>query len=479
MPSLLGKFLNNQGPPVPVGGSGNWSLPGGSGSRGNRDVAYLQAFSSQGTVFANTSLLASATAGVVWKLFRDAPVDGRVRYTTSDQGSDQRKEVVKHAAVSLLNCPSRLNFGGQQMTFWSRMRLFEISQLWMELTGKSHWVIDRAGSIPVGIWPVRPDRMTPVPDPVNYLKGWIYEAPDGSERIPLQPQDVIFNCFPDPLDVYGGTGPTEAVLTEIEGARYAAEWNRNFFTNSARPDGVIQVDKRLSDDEWDELTARWRETHRGVARSHRVAVLEAGAQWVATSTNPKDMDFANLMSTGADRIREAYGMHKVMTGVTEDVNRANAQTGEEVFASWKVKPRLDRWRAVLNTQFLPMFGAQGNGVEFDYVYPAPTNREQDNLELTAKAGAVAQLVDSGYDPDDVLEAVGLPPMKTIPKPPPGGLPVGTPGGGMAPGAPAAIPGESGQGGDAGNRLPLQIAAWDALEVMARRQAAWNSLAGAR
>ena len=64
-------------------------------------------------------------------------------------------------------------------------------------------------------------------------------------------------------------------------------------------------------------------------------------------------------------------MHKVMTGVTDDVNRANAQTGEEVFASWKVAPRLDRWRDVLNTQFLPLFGSAGEGVEFDYVFPQP------------------------------------------------------------------------------------------------------------
>ena len=71
------------------------------------------------------------------------------------------------------------------------------------------------------------------------------------------------------------------------------------------------------------------------------------------------MDFANLRSVMRDTIREALGMHKVMTGVTDDVNRANAQTGEEVFASWKVSPRLDRWRDVLNNQFLPLFGSTG------------------------------------------------------------------------------------------------------------------------
>jgi hypothetical protein len=116
----------------------------------------------------------------------------------------------------------------------------------------------------------------------------------------------------------------------------------------------------------------------------------------------RDMDFAALRMVGRDIVREALGMHKVMTGVTDDVNRANAQTGEEVFASWKIKPRLDRWRDVVNTQFLPLFGSAGEGVEFDYSFPMPLNREQDNAELTAKAAAALTLIQAGYDPEAVL-----------------------------------------------------------------------------
>jgi hypothetical protein len=102
-----------------------------------------------------------------------------------------------------------------------------------------------------------------------------------------------------------------------------------------------------------------------------------------------------------------------MTGETDDVNRANAQTGEEVFASWKIKPRLDRWRDVINTQFLPLFGSAGEGVEFDYSFPMPLNREQDNAELQAKTAAALTLVTAGFDPAAVLEVVGLPDMPAV------------------------------------------------------------------
>lgn len=441
--SLIGKALalRNQAP-VPMGDTGVWPLPS-LAMAGNPDEALMRSYGTNGTVNANVSMLATSTAGPEWKLFRQAPQDGRRRYTTADQGSDQRTEVTKHQALSVLNKPASMVVNGQESVFLTRFSLFELSQIWMECTGKAPWVVeyDPRASFPMGLWPVRPDRLIPVPDPDRYLKGWVYVAPDGRTKIPLQPREVIFNRYPDPLDIYGGTGPIGSVLTDIDAAKYSAEWNRNFFLNSAEPGGVLQADHTLTDDEFNTLSNRWREAHLGVSRAHRIALLEAGVTWVQTHQSMKDMDFAALRNVSRDVIREALRMHKVMTGVTDDVNRANAQTGEEVFASWCIEPRLQRWRDVLNWQFLPLFGSAGEGVEFDYVLPMPRNREQDNLELTAKATAAQALVTAGYDPHAVLEVVGLPDMDVAeravqaPALPPGWVP-GTP---PAPDGPA--PGE--------------------------------------
>src|SRR5215469_15966639 len=411
---LIGKALN-QGPPVPLSGSPasivttylNTGL-------GGDDEANLRAYSTSGTVNANVSLLASSTAKPEWRLYQKQKTDGRQRYSTASEGSDQRTEVIHHAALNVLNTPAMYMAGGRPLVAWSRFQLFELSGIWLETIGKSAWVVDfGAATFPLGLWPVRPDRIKPVPDPKNYLKGYIYQAPDGQEKIPLQPHEVIWNKYPNPVDIYDGLGPVQTVRAEIEGNRYAGEWNRNFFLNSARPDGVLSADHRMDDEEWEEATERWRESHRGVGRAHRIAVLE-GVTWVPTSTSVKDMDFVNLRTDARDAIRESMGMHKVMTGVTDDVNRANAQTGEEVFANWKVVPRLDRWRDVLNYQFLPLFYPAGANVpyEFDYIYPLPQNREQDNAELKEKSTAVQRLVQSGYEPHAVLKVVGLPDMET-------------------------------------------------------------------
>ncbi len=468
MKSGLRRAFRGQAP-VPAGGSGPMYLPGHAMGQ-NTDLTQIRAYKSNGTVFSNVSLLARSVAAQQWKLFRVPPADGRVRYTTADRGSDQRTEVVQHAALSVLHSPSVVTVGGIRRPVWDRMGLFELSQIWMETTGKAHWVVDRGpmeSPVPLGLWPVRPDRMTPVPDRDRFLAGWIYTSPDGRERVPLLATDVIFNRYPDPEDLYGGCGPVGTVLTDVESARYASEYNRNFFINSADPGGVIQVDHELSDPEFNELVDRWRDTHRGVARAYRIAVLEAGATWIPNTHSMKDMDFAGLRTIMADSIREALAMHKVLTGITEDVNRANAQTGEEIFAAWKVDPALARWRDALNSQLLPLFGATGEGVEFDYIYPMPVNREADALEMTAKANAALALVTAGYDQHDVLSQVGLADMGVAltlsqqPALPPRWT------------APVAAPAPAGTGGDGA------AAAAGAPQAALRRTAGWDAAAWAQ
>jgi HK97 family phage portal protein len=410
--SLIGKALaiRNAAPPVPMAPRRNQFS---QLSMGVSDVeAYMRAYGTQGTVHANVSMLAASTAKPEWRLYRKERQDGRVRYTTSDQGSDQRTEVTRHAALDVLNKPATVMIGGREHIAWTRFSLFEISGIWLETTGRAPWIVeyDPRANFPIGLWPVSPARIEPVPDPDTYLKGYVYTAPDGREKIPLLPHEVIMNRYANPIDPYGGLGPIQTVLTEIDANRYAGAWNRNFFLNSAEPGGIIQVDHSMDDDEFDQMITRWREAHQGVARAHRVAVLEGGATWVPNGHGQKDMDFVSLVIDSRDAIREALGMHKVMTGVTDDVNRANAQTGEEVFANWKIVPRLDRWKDVLNFQFLPLFGSTGEGVEFDYIYPLPANREQDNAELMAKAQAALWLAQAGYDQSDLLEVIGLPDM---------------------------------------------------------------------
>lgn len=387
-------------------------------SRGDKSSTQaMEAMGAVSTLFSIVERTSTATSAVEWGLWRKAR-SGKI---------EDRTEVTSHAALDLINAPN---------PFMTRQELFEIATQHVDLAGETSWVLSRVGaSVPLEIWPVRPDRMEPVPSAKTFLRGWVYTGPD-DEKVPLELNEVISIRRPNPLDPYRGMGPVQTLLVDLQATELAAEWNRNFFRNSAEPGGIIQIDRVLGDDEFDMHVQRWRSQHRGVAQAHRVALLEAGMTWVDRKYTNKDMQFAELRSVSREIIREAFGIHPHMLGLSEDVNRANAEAAEVVFARWLIKPRLDRFKGALNSDLLPMFGVDAaKNLEFDYVSPIPEDREADNAALLAKAQAAKTYIDAHFSGDSVKEALELPDALEWDKPePPVIAPPGQPG---APGKPPA------------------------------------------
>lgn len=390
MRSPLATLLNKA--PVPyVSRAGGISLPWYG--RNNAE-AQMRAMGSVGTLFAIVNRTTKAEARANWRLWRKAP-----------SGLDEdRTEITSHAALDLWNQPN---------PFYTQAEFIETFQQHKLLTGEAWWLVAQnpRSPLPLELWPVRPDRMEPVPDPDEFLAGYLYKGP-GGEQIPLGRGEVIFLKSPNPLDPYRGMGPVQSILVDLDSTRYSAEWNRNFFLNSAEPGGIIEYDTRLSDDEFNELRDRWQEQHQGVANAHRVAIIEQG-RWVSRTFTMRDMQFAELREVSRETIREAFGFPRSMLGFTDEGNRAIAQAAEYMFSKWIVVPDLDAIKDALNTKLLPLYGPTTRNLEFDYDSPVMADREEEAKELTAKANAAKALIDAGGVPADVLEAVGLPEIEWL------------------------------------------------------------------
>ncbi|MFF4834095.1 phage portal protein [Streptomyces sp. NPDC001315] len=403
--TLLGAILNRASTatqtPVPFA-SRSQSYGRGLFGSSRGTTAQLDAMGAVSTLFAIVNRTAKAEAGVEWGLYRKAKSGKK----------EDRTPVTSHAALDLWDQPN---------PFYTQSVFVEAGAQHKQLTGETWWVIarDERSTLPLEMWVVRPDRLTPVPDAERFLSGYMYTGPDGQE-VALRKEDVIFIRTPHPTDPYRGIGPVQALLTDLDAVRYSAEWNRSFFLNSAEPGGIIEVPNGLSDQEFDELRDRWNEQHKGVANAHRVAILEHG-QWKDRKFTQRDMQFAELRNLSREVIREAFGFPKPMTGAVDDVNRANGDSGERMFARWLLVPDLEAIRDALNHQLLPLYGATGNGLEFDFVNPVPDDVESEATQLTARANAAKALGETGlWDADDILSAVGLPEMRraavTVPAP---------------------------------------------------------------
>jgi HK97 family phage portal protein len=367
---------------------------GGAGALRTMETA-IEAYGSLGTLFGVVGECAVQTASAEWKLWRKAP-----------SGKDEdRVEVTEHAALSLWKRPN---------PFMAQSEFVETGQQHVDLTGEWYWlcvnVRGLTGVGPLELWPIRPDRIRPVPHPTRFLAGYLYISPDG-EKIPLRLDAVIQIRVPNPADPYRGMGPVQALMADIDAARYSAEWNRNFFMNSAMPGGVVEVPETWNDDEYDRFQEAWRDQHQGAANAHRVAVLEGGAKWVERKYSMTDMQFTQLRDLSRELIREAYRFPKFGMGLVDDVNRATADASLYALGQIVAKPRCRRIKDVLNNELLPMFGPTADDLEFDFTLDLPADREADDRERLSKAQAAALLVKVGFDDQDVCAAMGLPIMR--------------------------------------------------------------------
>jgi HK97 family phage portal protein len=321
--------------------------------------------------------------------------------------------VTEHPALSVWNTPNQ---------FFTTQEFVESEEQHIDLTGEGWWVVVRLGGRPIELWPVRPDRMLPVPHPQKFLSGYVYLGPDG-ERVPLGLDEVIQIRVPNPTDPYRGMGAVQSILIDLDSSRLSAEWNRNFFLNGAEPGGIIEVPTELGDDEFERLRMRWNEQHKGVANAHRVAILEMG-KWVDRKFTQRDMQFAELRSVSREVIREAFAIHGHKLGLSESVNRANADAADVTYAKDQTIPRLGRFKQALNKDFLRLFGDMGKGYEFAHANPVPDDAESLNAERDSKTAAYKTLVDAGVEPEDAAAVVGLPPMRHTAPAAPAPVPVG-------------------------------------------------------
>lgn len=355
----------------------------------------MEQYGEVSTAFGIISRLAETTGMVSWHLYRKS-TDGRRVY----REVETRTEVTRHAALTLLQNPNPL-------MDW--MEFCETSIQHYDTAGEFWWVAE-FGSIraagPLSLWPMRPDRVMIVTDPYDVLTGYVYVGPDG-EQVPLLKEQVVHQRRPNPLDIYRGLSPMQALSLKLDSNRLAAEYNRNFFLNSAEPGGIIEIEDRLDDDEFRELVARWREQHQGVANAHRVAVLEQG-KWVDRKYTMRDMMFPELAALSSEEIREAFGYPKGMTGATEDVNKAVADANERMFGRYLLRPRLEKIKSAVDNQLLPMFGETGKSLEYDYEDPVPEDREADSKDRITKAQSLKLFREAGMSWDGALEVVGLP-----------------------------------------------------------------------
>lgn len=369
---------------------------------GHTPGSALAAMSEVPALFPIVAGNANAVARVQWHAYRKAA-----------SGKKEDRELIpdnKHLSTYLLNNPNPFFYGAL---------LRESIQQYVELTGIGHVLLSTMGNgMPYQLWPVRPDRMFPVPDRETFLAGWIYRSPDG-ELVPLDVGQVMAIRQPDPEDIYGGLAATRSMGVDMETARLSAQWNRNFFLNDASPGGLVMFEEELTDEEFRDFRERWRVQHQGVSNAGRVALLEKNAKWADRSFSLKDMQFKEMRELSAEMTRQGYAYPKHLLGQVDIGNRATAEAQNAMYGQWQLIPKLDRWAGALNHFFLPLCGPGFDQIELDYDDPVPEDADAENASRDSRVTNAVALIGAGFDASEVCDWAELPEFTfTAPAPPP-------------------------------------------------------------
>lgn len=335
-------------------------------------------------LYTNMTAIAEAVANIQIELFQ-----------VSNNGDI--KDVPAHPALELI---SRVN---DHMTKWELIYLWTIHMLWQ---GEAAWYMTgrtNERSEPREIWPLRPDYLKIIPGDLSnneFIKKYEYRVP-GKKVVEFMPWEILFFKVPHPTNIYRGYGVFEAVMRDVNIDIAASEFNEVFLANFGRIEGVLSTEQRLSDETIKRLQQDWNAKYSGPKNAGKTAVLEQGLNYNTIATSPKEMDFIEGQKWTRDKIMAMFRNSKVILGITEDVNRANAEASEMVWTKHNIKPKMQRLIDQLNEFFLPIY--QQN-LFFGFVDPVP-----ETVEL--KLSEYTQGVDKWITRNEIREREGLDPVE--------------------------------------------------------------------
>lgn len=290
-------------------------------------------------VFACVRKIAQKVASIDWNLYRVRNVEG------------DKEEVFVHEALDLLYKPN---------PFQTKAEFLEKYMINKLLAGETFVLKVRdggPGSTVRELWNLRPDMMRVLinkNDP-RLVVGYEFNRTDG--KTVFEPEDIIHDAYPSPLDEFGGISALSAARVRVDTEELASEYQRYFFRNNARPDFILQTEGKVANDQKEQIREAWDAKHKGAKKTGKGAILEGGLKYQQVSISQREMDYIESMRFTRDDILVAFQVPKPIVAITDDVNLANAKTAMEIFLKETIEPEISRVVEKFNEHLVyPEFG---------------------------------------------------------------------------------------------------------------------------
>lgn len=297
----------------------------------------------KGWVFRNNDVIAKEVANIEFELYRANVRGGEIVYD----------EVVSHPLLDALD---------QFNEFTSSSDGFYITQSHRKLTGDAFWYIDGKGANIKGIYILQPDKVTinlgKVAGNNKVIESYTYKDTIKGEPIEVtyDPEDIIHFKIPNPANYYRGKSTVEAAAEAIDTDTMAIEANMKLFERGLIANFMLSTDKSLTTEQLKQLHTEFRNTYGGVKNAYKVPILGGGIKPENLQMSNRDAQYLEQQEWLRDKITSMFGNNKAVLGITNDVNRANA---EATILQWKqttIRSEMKEITDTLNEFLVPRFG---------------------------------------------------------------------------------------------------------------------------
>ncbi|KKL64544.1 hypothetical protein LCGC14_2163920 [marine sediment metagenome] len=195
---------------------------------------------------------------------------------------DDRIEITDNPKFKLFEKPNPFS---SRYLFWATV----VGSL--ELTGELfvNLVRGNENQPPQAMIPLRSDRISIVPDPKEYIGGYVYKI--GGIEIPFQPWEIFHVAYYNPIDDYRGQSPLQAGRNAQILELHSVNWAKDFFKSGTRAAGMLTIDGKIDQEQFKRLEKQFSEKYIG---RQKTMILEQGMDFTQTSVAPKDADFSGL-----------------------------------------------------------------------------------------------------------------------------------------------------------------------------------------
>ena len=297
-----------------------------------KTIDFLDLYTQLSTVYSCVFLLANAIAQV--------PM---IFYNIEKSEPRQISPSSKHPLFNLFGKPS------PKMPYYDFM---EATVSFTELAGNGYWELVKHPEYNkiVEMYVLRPDYMEAKVDPKKMISKW--EAMINGSKHYFEPDDVVhFKYFSPVSDVYG-LAPTAPANDPAIMDLYAIKFNKIYFKQGARINGVIERERGLGEESKKRLKHELEQEFTGWDKAFRIPILPPGFKWKATTSNHKEMDFILQRESSMREICRSYGVPSGLVGDVMSISYASLSEQRKMFYLETILPKLTKYAARINLEVI-------------------------------------------------------------------------------------------------------------------------------